>query len=119
MKKIPLFASLLFSLLIIAGCLVENHPSFTKAGIARDTIFSVENRGSGLLVIWLTHDESGAYCLPQTNDDPSAESLIEHEGEVIIYYRSADYSGTNCIRAESSPTYTVYLATSIRMVKAR
>ncbi|MEZ4728701.1 MAG: hypothetical protein R3E79_16325 [Caldilineaceae bacterium] len=41
--------------------------NLTRSGVMRDTIFSVEERGLGAVMIWVTHSDSEGYCF---TDEP-------------------------------------------------
>lgn len=109
--------------LLLTACPTERlRPSFTRAGVMRDTIFSVEERGMGAVMVWVTHSDREGYCFTGGEQADLARSLIrEHNGEVLIEYRAAGVldSLNPCARTESDPQYTVYLGESIRSVPAR
>ena len=114
---------LLFLTLLLTACPTERiRPSFTHEGIMRDTIYSVEERGMGAVMVWVTHSDKEGYCFTSSDLADKARSLIrEHDGEVIIEYRAAGaLDALNpCSRTESDPQYTVYLGQSITAVSAR
>ena len=114
---------LLATTLLLTACPTERiRPTFTRAGVMRDTIFSVEERGMGAVMIWVTHSDREGYCFTSGEQADLARSLIrEHDGEVLIEYRAAGVldSLNPCARSESDPQYTVYLGESIRAVPAR
>ena len=88
----------------------------------RDTIFSVEERGMGAVMVWVTHSDREGYCFTDGELADLARSLIrEHDGEVLIEYRAAGVldSLNPCARTESDPQYTVYLGESLRGVPGR
>jgi len=109
--------------LLLTACPTETiRPTFTREGIMRDTIFSIEERGLGAVMVWVTHSDQEGYCFTDSELAELARSLIwEHDGEVIIEYRNAGaLDALNpCSRAESDPQYVVYLGTSITAVSAR
>lgn len=114
---------LLATMLLLTACPTERiRPSFTRAGVMRDTIFSVEERGMGAVMVWVTHSDREGYCFTSGEQADLARSLIrEHDGEVLIEYRAAGVldSLNPCSRSESDPQFTVYLGESIRAVPAR
>lgn len=109
--------------LLLTACPTERiRPSFTRAGVMRDTIFSVEERGMGAVMVWVTHSDREGYCFTGGEQADLARSLIrEHNGEVLIEYRAAGVldSLNPCARTESDPQYTVYLGQSLRAVPTR
>ncbi len=114
---------LLLLTLLLTACPTETiRPTFTREGIMRDTIFSIEERGLGAVMVWVTHSDREGYCFTDGTLAEQARSLIwEHDGEVIIEYRAAGAldSLNPCARAESDPQYTVYLGVSLTAVAAR
>lgn len=114
---------LLLIALLLTACPTERiRPSFTREGVMRDTIFSVEERGLGAVMIWVTHSDREGYCFTDSELSARARNLIrEHNGEVIIEYRAAGaLDALNpCSRTESDPQYTVYLGTSLSPVPPR
>ena len=123
--RVSLVLALLFmaATLLTTACPTERiRPSFTRAGVMRDTIFSVEERGLGAVMVWVTHSDREGYCFTGGEQADLARSLIrEHNGEVLIEYRAAGVldSLNPCARTESDPQYTVYLGESIRAVPTR
>ncbi len=109
--------------LLLTACPTERiRPSFTHEGVMRDTIYSVEERGLGAVMVWVTHSDREGYCFTDGDLADRARSLIrEHDGEVVIEYRAAGaLDALNpCSRAESDPQYTVYLGQSLTAVAAR
>lgn len=122
-RTVGLALLLLFLALLLTACPTETiRPTFTREGIMRDTIFSVEERGLGAVMVWVTHSDQEGYCFTDGELADLARSLIwEHNGEVIIEYRAAGaLDALNpCSRAESDPQYIVYLGESITAVAAR
>lgn len=122
-RRILALGLLLLTMLLLTACPTERiQPGFTRAGTMRDTIFSVEERGLGAVMVWVTHSDREGYCF--TNDELAdlARSLIrEHTGEVLIEYRAAGMldSLNPCARTESDPQYTVYLGETLRAVPSR
>ena len=114
---------LLATTLLLTACPTERiRPTFTRAGVMRDTIFSVEERGMGAVMIWVTHSDREGYCFTSGEQADLARSLIrEHDGEVLIEYRAAGVldSLNPCARSECDPQYPVYLGESLRAVPAR
>lgn len=114
---------LLVTTLLLTACPTERiRPTFTRAGVMRDTIFSVEERGLGAVMVWVTHSDREGYCFTGGEQADLARSLIrEHDGEVLIEYRAAGVldSLNPCARTESDPQYTVYLGESLRAVPTR
>ncbi|MCB0105757.1 MAG: hypothetical protein KDE53_07605 [Caldilineaceae bacterium] len=123
-RRFAALSLLLFLLtLLLTACPTETiRPSFTREGVMRDTIFSVEERGLGAVMVWVTHSDQEGYCFTDGDLADQARSLIwEHDGEVIIEYRAAGaLDALNpCARAESDPQYVVYLGKSITAVAGR
>lgn len=115
---------LLLSLaLLLAACPLERaRPSFIRAGVMRDTIYSVEERGLGAVMVWMTHSDNEGYCFTDRELADRARTLIrEHNGEVVIQFRAAGVldSLNPCARTETDPQYTVYLGESLTPVPAR
>ena len=122
--RIPLLLiSLSLVASVLAACPTERlSPSFARSGIMRDTIYSVEERGLGAVMVWVTHSDREGYCFTKQELADLARSLIrEHTGEVIIEFRAAGVldSLNPCARTENDPQFTVYLGESIRAVVAR
>ncbi len=121
-RTIALFSLLALTLLLTACPTERIRPSFTSEGVMRDTIYSIEERGLGAVMVWVTHSDREGYCFTDSDLADRARSLIrEHDGEVVIEYRAAGaLDALNpCSRAESDPQYTVYLGTSLTAVAAR
>jgi hypothetical protein len=122
-RSLMLALLLLGMTLLLTACPTERiRPTFTRAGVMRDTIFSVEERGLGAVMVWVTHSDREGYCFTSGEQADLARSLIrEHDGEVLIEYRAAGVldSLNPCARTESDPQYTVYLGESLRAVPAR
>jgi len=114
---------LLITTMLLTACPTERiRPSFTQEGVMRDTIFSVEERGLGAVMVWVTHSDREGYCFTDGDLADLARSLIrEHDGEILIEYRAAGaLDALNpCARAESDPQYTVYLGKSLTAMAAR
>jgi hypothetical protein len=108
---------------LLAACLFERaQPTFTRAGVVRDTIFSVEERGLGAVMVWVTHSDQEGYCFTDAALAERARALIrEHNGEVVIEFRAAGVldSLNPCARTENDPQYTVYLGQSLTPVAGR
>jgi len=122
-RTINLLLLLVGATLLLTACPTERiQPSFTREGIMRDTIFSVEERGLGAVMVWVTHSDQEGYCFTDRTLADLARNLVwEHDGEVIIEYRAAGAldSLNPCARAESDQQYTVYLGESLTPVAAR
>lgn len=107
----------------LTACLTERiRPSFTSAGVMRDTMFSVEERGLGAVMVWVTHSDREGYCFTDAKLADQARNLIrEHTGEVIIEYRASGVldSLNPCASTEKDPQFTVYLGESLKAVAAR
>ena len=114
---------LLLLTLLLTACPTETiRPTFTREGVMRDTIFSVEERGMGAVMVWVTHSDTEGYCFTNGELADQARSLIwEHNGEVVIEYRAAGaLDALNpCARTESDPQYVVYLGQSLTAVAGR
>ena len=117
------FALLVMTAFLLTACPTERiSPTFTRAGVMRDTIYSVEERGLGAVMVWVTHSDQEGYCFTDDELAAQARSLIrEHDGEVLIEYRAAGVldSLNPCARTESDPQYIVYLGESLRAVPSR
>ena len=114
---------LITATLLLTACPTERlRPTFTHSGVMRDTIFSVEERGLGAVMVWVTHSDTEGYCFTDDALATLARSLIrEHNGDVLIEYRAAGVldSLNPCARTEADPQYTVYLGESLRAVPGR
>jgi predicted small secreted protein len=122
--RTPLLLLLLLTVAtLLAACPTERlRPSFAKAGIMRDTIYSVEERGLGAVMVWVTHSDREGYCFTNQELAARARSLIrEHTGEVLIEFREAGVldSLNPCANTEAETQYTVYLGESITTAPAR
>jgi hypothetical protein len=105
-----------------AGGTERIRPTFTGSGVMRDTIYSVEERGLGAVMVWVTHSDREGYCFTDNALADRARSLIrEHNGEVIIEFRAAGVldSLNPCAHTEGDPQYTVYLGQSLAAVPTR
>jgi len=122
-RTLRLVFLLLAVTLLLTACITERlQPTFTRAGVMRDTMFSVEERGLGAVMVWVTHSDTEGYCFTDDELANLARSLIrEHNGDILIEYRAAGVldSLNPCARSESDPQYTVYLGESLRAVPAR
>ncbi len=122
-RTIGLALLLLIVSILLTSCITERlRPSFTRAGVMRDTMYSVEERGLGAVMVWATHSDKEGYCFTDKTLADRARSLIrEHTGEVIIEYREAGVldSLNPCSRTEKDPQYTVYLGESLTPVPSR
>lgn len=122
-RTVALTLLLIGIMVLLTACPTERmRPSFTRAGVMRDTIFSVEERGLGAVMVWVTHTDREGYCFTDAELADQARSLIrEHTGEVLIEYRASGVldSLNPCANTESETQYTVYLGESIRAVPAR
>ena len=122
-KRATTLLLLFVLILLLTACPTETiRPTFTRDGVMRDTIFSVEERGLGAVMVWVTHSDKEGYCFTDGELADSARTMIwEHTGEVIIEYRAAGVLDTlnPCARTESDPQYTVYLGTSLTAVPSR
>lgn len=113
---------------LFAACPSERKtPSYTTHGIARDTIYSVDYRGNGVIIIWATHSEDG-YCFSDKEKVDQAEDLIRHHnGEVLIDYESQIKSigekpsayDPKALCYFTEVTGTVYLGRSLSPVPSR
>jgi hypothetical protein len=108
---------------LLTACFFERtRPTFTRAGVVRDTIFSVEERGLGAVMVWVTHSDREGYCFIDEELANRARTVVrEHNGEVVIDFRSPGVldSLNPCARTESDPQYTVYLGESLTPVPTR
>jgi hypothetical protein len=77
---------LLMALLI--GC---GESTRVETGLVRDTIFSAEISKGGTWGIFMTHDESVAYCTPDPElGERARDLLLTHDGEVIVEFQSKE-----------------------------
>jgi hypothetical protein len=125
--------SLLIAILLafVVSCAPEERkePSYTRNGVVRDTIYSVDHRGNNIVLIWLTHSDVDAFCFADQDKVDLAENLLrEHDGEVVIEFESQiSYDSVPspldpkklCRRSELSNTVTVYLGRSLKAVNGR
>lgn len=83
----------------------EFSAQFTANAYARDTIFSVEERGNGVTIVWLLHDDAGAYCVPENVASfVSLDKAMRSGQNVILNYRDLNslQGGHPCKDAEPS-----------------
>lgn len=92
----------------------------------RDTIFSVEQRGSGVVVVWVTHSDKEGYCFVDPELKRVVTGLIDHTGEVIIRYEGQTSGvtpkhdpGKLCWMSELSSTYNINVGYAIKAVPSR
>jgi uncharacterized lipoprotein YajG len=73
--------------LVLSGC--AGPQSITKATL-RDTIFSVEPRNNGVTVMWMTHDDVGAYCTTRPEIAEKMNQFLHQNTrqEVLVDYQS-------------------------------
>ena len=120
--------TLLLLALLLGACLGERQqPSYTQHGIARDTLYSIDYRGNGAVLLFFTHDDVSGYCFSDKAKIDQAEDLIKNwNGEVLIDYESqitglADFSPLDpqglCRMTE--PSMTIYLGRTLTKVPAR
>ena len=70
----------------LAGC---NKGARVEVGLVRDTIFSAEISKGGTWGIFMTHDDSVAYCTPDPSlGERARDLLLTHDGEVIVVFKS-------------------------------
>ena len=118
---------LLTVLSILAACAGTAAPSYTKRGTMRDTMYSVEHRGNGAVIVWPTHSDKEGYCFPYPKRFDNLDNLLlTHDGEVVIAYESQSPSVSSprdperrCYLTESGVTFTVQIAISITKVASR
>jgi len=70
---------------LVTACQGQGH---ILNGKLRDTIFSVEQRKSGALVMWMTHDDVGNYCTLDPALGQKALQAFNRGGSVIVTYSS-------------------------------
>lgn len=80
--------AMLLLLVAITAC---NTGAKIEEGIVRDTIFSAEISRGGTWGIFMTHDDSVAYCTPDRElGEYAKELLLTHDGEVILEFKSKE-----------------------------
>lgn len=120
--------ALLLLALLLGGCLGERQmPSYTQHGIARDTLYSIDYRGNGAVLLFFTHDDVSGYCFSNKAEIDQAEDLIKNwNGEVLIDYESqitgldasSPYDPQRLCRM-TEPSMTIYLGRTLQKVPAR
>lgn len=107
--------------ILVAACAPQAQPYYTKSGKLRDTMFSVEHRGNGAVLVWVTHDDTAAICFSSQKESWEADSLLETQtGEVLIAYESSPSPhdpNDICRRTETSAT--VYVGVKMLPVPSR
>ena len=115
------------SVALLVSCGVTS-PRYTRSGVLRDTIFSLEERGNGAIIVWLTHDDDGVYCIGKSEEKIDPQRLIKHDGEAIIKYKdiAAGDQGDGCRDTETNnvdngaSNYQIYkVVGSVELVEAR
>ena len=118
----------LLALLLLAGCPGERQmPSYTQHGIARDTLYSIDYRGNGAVLLFFTHDDVSGYCFSNKAEIDQAEDLIKNwNGEVLIDYESQVTGLTTASPYDpqrlcqmTEPSMTIYLGRTLTKVPAR
>ena len=84
-RSLALLAGLIVTVLL-AGC-GAGLQAITGA-TARDTIFSVEQRNNGGVVMWLTHDDVGTYCTIDKSIGETAFELMKSGQDALVSYRT-------------------------------
>lgn len=117
-----IFIAVAFAIaLVLAAC--PGTRQYTRTGSLRDTTHTVQERGNGALIVWVTHDDLGAYCFGISDEKPSRNALLNHDGEVIIDYTDiTPLNSDGCANAESSQDgsgFHTYKVTGIHLVPMR
>ena len=127
MRAIWIVLVSLVAVSILSGC-GAGIQAITDA-TARDTIFSVEQRNNGAVVMWLTHDDVGTYCTIDKNIGETAFDLMKSGHDALISYRTLNgndkengalgglFQGA-CNTDRSSGNNTNYLVTKIEAAPA-
>ena len=109
----------LLTVVTLAGC--GSWASwYVEDGVLTDTIYSVELRKSGGVIMWMTHDETGAYCvLPEQANRKKLEAMMFSRDEVVVEYRESRliHGAKNCWGSESSHEgsgFETFVVTNIR-----
>lgn len=111
MKGLKMFLSIL-SVVVLSGC----GSAYTRHATLKDEMFGVEDRANGVVVVWVVHDDVGAYCFNDPVEAKKAHDLFyAYDGRVQITYNSGNlFDGC----PSSTATMTVYLATKIEKFHA-
>ena len=83
-----LVAVVILILAIVAGC--AGPQAIRGKATLRDTIFSVEPRNNGVTVMWMTHDDVGAYCTTKPEIAEKMQKYLDgsEHVEVLVDYKS-------------------------------
>lgn len=110
MKVKALF--ILIVALLITGC--AGVQAIKGKATLRDTIFSVEPRNNGVTVMWMTHDDVGAYCTTKPEVAAKMNYFLNKGGEVLVDYKSLnvgdegfDLLNGGCSTDENTTNYIV------------
>lgn len=112
---------------LLSACGGVTAPYHVRKGTMRDTIYAIERRGNGTVVIWPTNSETEGYCFPRPGIIDNVDNLLmNHNGEVVIEYEgqgngvvSAADPQQLCRYAELSSTYTIHIGLSLKPVVSR
>lgn len=105
-------------ILTLSGC--AGAQAITKATL-RDTIFSVEPRNNGVTVMWMTHDDVGAYCTTRPEIAAKMHRFLNEQTrrEVLVDYKSLNVGdeGYNLLNGGCSTDTdtTNYIVIDIRL----
>lgn len=80
-------AVLIVVIVALTGC--AGPQAIRGKATLRDTIYSVEPRNNGVTVMWMTHDDVGAYCTTKPEIAAKMKDYLEGGvGEVLVDYKS-------------------------------
>ncbi len=76
------------AILALSGC--AGAQAIKGKATLRDTIFSVEPRNNGVTVMWMTHDDVGAYCTTRPEIAAKMKHFLNDKNrqEVLVDYKS-------------------------------
>lgn len=125
-RAIKILLVALFAVSILSAC--KGNQAITDA-TARDTIFSVEHRNNGAVVMWLTHDDVGTYCTVDKGLGETAFEIMKSGQDALVSYRTLNASDKEngalfgmfeggCNTDNKSGNNTNYLVTKIEVAPA-
>jgi len=108
-----IFKRVLIAILVLS---LSACAEYTRNATLKDEMFGVEDRANGVVIVWVVHDDVGAYCFNDYAEAKKAHELFyNYDGRVQITYNSGR-AFDGC--PSSTSTMTVYLATKIEKFHA-
>lgn len=106
------------ALLLLAAACNSWGSWYVEDGLLRDELFSVEERRSGTVYVWMIHDETGVYCVePATATQEQLEEWLVNGATVIVRYKESRLvQGSACWGGEYSVEgsgFEVFVVTEI------